>query len=117
MRAGILPGLLSLVILGHNRASISALCLRSLLRVAFRPLEIIFVNNGSTDRTRAILQLFADHAAGTGIDFQVIHLERNGGSIGPRNLALSRCRGEWIALVDNDVIVRSVRVFERLVGV
>jgi len=109
-------GPLSIVILGHNKADVSAICLRSLLNSAYRPLQLIFVNNGSTDWTKSLLSEFSGIAAEAGIQFDNIELARNRGTIVPRNLALSMCRGDWVALIDNDVFLRTRTAFEQLVG-
>jgi GT2 family glycosyltransferase len=110
-----MPRLLSLVIVGFNKVEHSARCLASLLHATWRPLEIVFVDNGSTDRTAAILEEFRDAARDANIGFTVLRLPRNTGSIVSRNLALPMCAGEYLGFLDNDVILRSRDLFEILV--
>jgi O-antigen biosynthesis protein len=107
--------LLSLVIVGHNKGERSARCLDSLLESTWRPLQVVFVDNGSTDRTREILEEYAPAAAAAGIQFSSLRLPQNTGSIVPRNLALPHCSGAYIGLLDNDVILRTRNIFEVLV--
>jgi GT2 family glycosyltransferase len=107
---------LSLIIIAHNKADVSALCLKSLLQVTYHPLQIVFVNNGSRDHTATVLAQYAGSARAAGIDFEVITLRENQGAIVPRNIAIRRCRGQWIGFLDNDVIIRSRNVFDQLVS-
>lgn len=108
-------GLLSVIMVAHNKASITELCLRSLLALTYRPLELIFVDNGSTDRTPALVEAFGPIAGQHGISLRTVRLARNVGPIVPRNQAMQTCRGEFVAFLDNDVIIRSRSIFEFLV--
>jgi GT2 family glycosyltransferase len=107
--------LLSLVIVGFNKVEHSARCLASLLHVTWRPLEIVFVNNGSTDRTAEILEEFREAASEAAIGVTVLPLPHNTGSIVSRNLAIPMCAGEYLGFLDNDVILRSRDLFEILI--
>ncbi|MBZ5506114.1 MAG: glycosyltransferase [Acidobacteriia bacterium] len=109
-------GSLSIVIAAHNKAPITELCLCSLLELTFRPLEVIVVDNGSTDGTPATLEAFGPIAEKVGILFRTVRLARNFGPIVARNRAIHICHGEYIAFLDNDVIIRSRGLFERLIG-
>jgi GT2 family glycosyltransferase len=109
-------GSLSVVMMAHNKAPITELCLRSLLGLTFRPLELVFFDNGSTDRTPAMLEAFGPIAEQHGIYFRAERLSKNFGAIIPRNRAMQMCRGDHIAFLDNDVIIRSRSLFEFLVG-
>jgi GT2 family glycosyltransferase len=110
------PGSLSIIVVAHNKAHISEICLRSLLGATFRPIEVIFVDNGSTDRTPTMLEAFRPAADERGVHFRSIRLERNFGAIVPRNQAMQVCSGDWIAFLDNDAIVRSRSLFEHLIS-
>jgi GT2 family glycosyltransferase len=108
--------LLSVIVLGFNKGERTARCLGSLLESTWRPLEVIFVNNGSTDRTKAILSEYEVAAWNADVQVTVINLPRNTGSIVPRNMALKMCRGKYMCLLDNDVILRNRDIFETLIG-
>ncbi len=108
-------GSLSVIMVGHNKAPVTELCLRSLLGLTFRPLEIIFMDNGSTDRTPEVLEAFGPVAAERGISFRMIRLTKNLGPIVPRNRAIQLCCGAYVAFLDNDVIVRQRSMFESLI--
>lgn len=111
-----LLGSLSIIIVAHNKAAITQACFQSLLNLTFRPIEIIFVDNGSTDRTPALSEAFEHAAKRNGMNFRAVRLAQNFGAIIPRNRAVKLCQGEYVAFLDNDVIVRSRSLFECLVG-
>ncbi|HVA14421.1 MAG TPA: glycosyltransferase family A protein [Stellaceae bacterium] len=63
---------------------------------SYRPIEIIAVDDGSTDDTLALLR----QAAGS--DLQVIACAQNGGVAAARNRAIAAARGEFLAFLDAD---------------
>jgi poly(ribitol-phosphate) beta-N-acetylglucosaminyltransferase len=60
--------------------------------------EVLFVDDGSTDGTGALLDRLADEVAG----FQVIHIPNSGWPGKPRNVGLDAAVGEYVYFVDND---------------
>ena len=76
-------------------------CLRSLLRLAYPPhkVELIVVNNGSTDRTGEILATYGDKIRSL--------LETKRGPAAARNRGLRVARHEIIAMTDADCVVDS----------
>ncbi|WP_037653552.1 glycosyltransferase family 2 protein, partial [Streptomyces exfoliatus] len=62
-------------------------------------LEIIAVDDGSTDGTGEYLDAFA---ARTAIDTRVVHQENSGGPSGPRNTGLGLARGRYVFFLDAD---------------
>ena len=74
-------------------------CLESLVKQAYRPLEIIAVDDGSSDDGYSKLKAWeGEH---NGITVQVLKQPQTGLSAG-RNLALEHSKGEWVAITDID---------------
>lgn len=89
--------LVSVIVPALNVAHLLPRCLDSLLAQHHRPLQIIVVDDGSTDDTAAVLRRYAELHQ----EVQVISQEHRG--IGPaRNAALRVARGPYIAMVDAD---------------
>jgi GT2 family glycosyltransferase len=107
-------GLVSVVLLVHNKVGYSEHCLRGLLATPYRPFEIILADNGSTDSTPALLDDFQERFEQAGIGVTRLCFEENIGAVAGRNQALSRCSGQFIVFVDNDVVPRTRSWMERL---
>ena len=72
-------------------------CLTSVLTQTYNLLEIILVDDGSTDNSGEIIDEYARQ------DSRVIALHKeNGGPSSARNMGLDAATGEWIAVVDSD---------------
>lgn len=77
-------------------------CLSSLLPALRNDMEIILVDDGSTDGCPAILDAFASEHEGV----RAIHTENQGLS-GARNVALDYAHGTWVMFVDGDDYIPS----------
>ncbi len=89
------PGLVSVILPTHNRAYILDRAIESVLAQTYRPLELIIVDDGSTDDTRARVER---HRGGP-----VRYLPLPAGGVSrARNAGLAAARGEFIALLDSD---------------
>ena len=95
----------SVVVLHHNKANYSRACLESLLLCSARPLQIVNVDNGSSDGTAQLLAQWERTARAAGIEVVTLRFEQNIGAIRGRNQALQRASGTHIAFLDNDTIV------------
>lgn len=72
-------------------------CIGSILDQSFTGLELILVNDGSTDSSLDICKKYAE------IDkrIKIIH-KKNGGAAQARNIAIEQSQGEYITFVDSD---------------
>ncbi len=89
--------LVSVVVPVLNVAGLLPRCLDSLLAQTHRPLEIIVVDDGSTDDSGAVIDRYAARHP----EVYPVHQRHRG--LGPaRNVALALARGEYVAMVDAD---------------
>ena len=89
--------LVSVVVPVYNVAPYLEQCLDSIVNQTYRHLEIILVDDGSTDESGAICDRYAEQDG----RIQVVHKE-NGGQSSARNVALDMITGEWVLFVDSD---------------
>ncbi|MBM4035062.1 MAG: glycosyltransferase family 2 protein [Planctomycetes bacterium] len=106
--------LISTIVLSHNKAEHTRRCFDGLLLSTYRPIEVLALDNGSTDSTPALYAAFGPRAEAAGIAFRPSRLEQNAGAVTGRNLALKEARGEYVVFLDNDVVVRTRSWLERL---
>jgi glycosyltransferase involved in cell wall biosynthesis len=95
--------LVSVVMPVFNVAPYLDACILSVLNQSYQNIELIIVNDASTDNGLSIINMFAD------LDkrIQVINLEFNtlGGAGIPSNIGVDNAKGEFIAYADSDDIL------------
>jgi glycosyltransferase involved in cell wall biosynthesis len=84
----------SVIIPAYNAAAFVATAIDSALGQTRAPLEVIVVDDGSTDDTRRILETFADRIR--------IVAQSNAGLAAARNAGAKVARGKWLAFLDAD---------------
>ena len=95
----------SLIVTAKNLESYIDAALWSARRQSLREIEILVIDDGSTDRTPVII---AEHAAG---DHRIRVLEGPGrGPAAARNTGIQAAGGEWIAVLDGDDIMHPKRL-------
>lgn len=92
----------SVVIPAYNIESYIGACMDSLLRQTYHALELLAVDDGSTDRTGAILDSYAAKDSRV----HVIHQE-NGGVSAARRRGLAVASGAYISFCDGDDTMES----------
>lgn len=87
----------SVIIPAYNVEAFLPRCLNSVINSNNKDLQIIIVDDGSTDNTPAI----CDELAKSDERIKVIH-KPNGGVSSARNAAIPLIEGEWVSFVDAD---------------
>lgn len=100
--------LLSIIVPVYNILEYLPRCVRSIMAQTYTNLEILLVDDGSTDGTGAL----CDELAKEDARIRVFHKE-NGGSSSARNLAIAEAKGEYLGFVDSDDYISS-DMYERL---
>ena len=106
--------LVSVVMPAYNMADYIEESIESVLASHYPHIELIVVDDGSTDRTAEIAQSWAERDARV----KVIR-KANGGQTTARNVGVAASRGEYILMVDSDDLIgrdyigRAVEVMER----
>ena len=92
-----MPPAISVVVPTFNREHLLPGALASVRAQAFRDLEVIVVDDGSTDGTRALVEAIA----GADPRFRYHH-QPNGGAAAARNAGLDQAIGTYVAFLDSD---------------
>ena len=89
--------MISVIVTAYNIEEYLSRCMDSLIRQTYKSLEIILVDDGSTDGTAAICDEFQEKYE----NVRVIHQENQGPSAA-RNAGVRFAQGEFIGYVDGD---------------
>ena len=79
-------------------------CLDSLIRQTLKEIEIIVVNDGSTDNSQYIIDAYAKKYPNI-----KVYQKPNGGLSDTRNFGIQLATGEYITFVDGDDYVQNVK--------
>ena len=101
--------LVSVIVPIFNTAEYLKKCVDSILAQTYTNLEIILVDDGSSDDSGAVCDEYAKQNA----KIKVIH-KQNGGLSSARNEGIRLASGEWIQFVDSDDYIASNMIEEML---
>lgn len=91
----------SVIIPTYNRADLLQNALNSVRKQTYRPVELIVVDDGSTDATASMVERWKSDQQGD--DFQVEYVrQENAGPSAARNRGLVCSTGEYIQFLDSD---------------
>jgi glycosyltransferase involved in cell wall biosynthesis len=93
-----MSGLVSVIIPAHNSERTLGRAMASVLSQTHSDLELIVIDDGSTDGT---LELVRSYTTDERLRM-ITRPEASGGPAVPRNVAMRTARGEWIAFLDHD---------------
>lgn len=88
--------LISIIISAYNAENKINKCISALLNQTYKPIEVIVVDDGSTDKTKEIVKKFADNK-------KIFLLEqKRKGPGAAKNLASKKAKGKILVFVDSD---------------
>lgn len=108
-----MPPLFSVVIPTYNRVGLLRRAIESVLSQTLQDFEMIVVDNGASDETRALVEGFGDGR------ISYVRMDRPGGAPAARNEGIRRSRGRYVSLLDDDdeylprFLEATLRRFER----
>lgn len=98
--------LISVIIPIYNVASYLRECLDSVISQSYRDLQIILVNDGSTDESESIAREYLNDSR-----VELVNVA-NGGLSYARNIGLDKARGEYIYFIDSDDYIHQDFILE-----
>jgi CDP-glycerol glycerophosphotransferase len=105
-----MPARISVVVPVYNVAAYLEACLESLARQTMADLEVVLVDDGSTDASPEIAERFASRDD----RFRLVR-QANGGQATARNRGIEQTSGEFLAFVDGDDVLPR-HAYGRLLG-
>lgn len=85
----------SLIVPIYNSQNYLEKCIKSLLNQTLKDIQIILINDGSTDNSEKIIKSFDDE--------RIVYISKNNEGIGKtRNLGIDKATGKFLAFVDSD---------------
>lgn len=85
----------SLIVPIYNSQNYLEKCIKSLISQTLEDIQIILINDGSTDNSEKIIKSFDDE--------RIVYISKNNEGIGKtRNLGIDKATGEFLAFVDSD---------------
>ena len=88
--------LVSIIMPSYNTARFIEQSIQSVLNQTYKNLELIIVDDCSTDNTDEVVATFTDER------IRYIKNERNQGAAVSRNTAIEQAQGKWIGFLDSD---------------
>lgn len=92
----------SIVIPAYNAEQFVGEAINAVLSQTYADYEVVVVDDGSTDETRAIVKTFGESVR--------YYYQPNGGSASARNLGVEKSRGDYIAFLDADDLWESEKL-------
>lgn len=103
--------LVTVIIPIYNAEEYLESCINSVLRQTYSELEIILIDDGSTDHSPQICEKYSEEDS----RIRVLHIQ-NSGVANARNVGISKARGSYLAFVDSDDFVHKEYIQKMVEG-
>ena len=94
--------LASIIVLTYNAEKYIENCFRSVFAQTYRNIELIVIDNASKDKS---VEIIKNIIRNTKIQVQIIENKINIGYVGGNNLGIERSKGEYVVILNPDVIL------------
>lgn len=99
---------LSVIVPVYNVEKYIEECIKSIINQSLKNIEIIVVNDGSTDKSIDIVNEINDHRI-------IIINKENGGLSSARNVGIKNAKGKYIAFVDSDDFINDNNAYKNMI--
>ncbi len=106
-------GLVSIITPCYNGEAFLDNYFGSILAQTYSPIELIFVNDGSTDRTEEIALSYRERLEGRGITYKYLY-QPNGGQAKAMNTGFQEMTGEYLIWPDSDDLLTPDSIAKRV---
>jgi glycosyltransferase involved in cell wall biosynthesis len=106
-----MSSLISIIIPIYNHAHTIQRCFKSIIAQIYRPLEVIIVDDESTDEFRKLVPAIESIAKKHQLSLKIIH-QKHGGAPRARNRGFKESIGEYVIFWDADVIAFPEMLFK-----
>lgn len=100
----------SIIVAIYNVEKYLGKCLDSLKPLTYRNFEIIFVDDGSTDKSLSMVEQFLEETPPSG-KCKIIS-QRHAGLSSARNIGLDNAKGNYVIFVDGDDYINPIKLLE-----
>jgi glycosyltransferase involved in cell wall biosynthesis len=101
--------LFSVIIPTYNREDSIADSLQSVVKQTYRPIELVIIDDGSTDNTETLISEFKQKHESD--ELKVYYYRKENGGVGSaRNMGMSKATGEYVQFLDSDDTIHPERL-------
>jgi len=94
--------LVSVIIPTYNRANYIASTIESVIKQNYRPIELIVVDDSSTDSTKSVIAGLKERCGDDGSITLHYRFQKRSGAAAARNKAFNTAQGEFVQFIDSD---------------
>ena len=106
-------GLVSVIIPTYNRSQWIVDAMNSVYSQTYRPIELLIVDDGSTDDTKDVVEQWQQSIKDNDFSFSYFFQENKGGCVA-RNLGLTESQGEFIQFLDSDDVLAPSKIRDQV---